>query len=813
VYDVNYCEGEAQAFSLAAPVYDVVWNFGDPSSGLQNNASSDTVYHTFDIPGLYNITVTGRDIYGCPGEAVLSSNIQPNTLTGIIDVQPTGVLCYGDTATLTAPSGGTAWIWSNDVTTSQTVVGATGSYSVLMQDQYHCSYAPPPVYVSILPKPTITVEAREITGANEYGPWQNPLVICAGTEFQIQVFGAGNLTYHWSDGSSGNILTFTSEGGNLPMEGHYTYEVYGDLLPYPCLSDTAAAVIDIIGLPDVPLIALTGGSGCALDNNTLQVTNPQAGIEYQWSDGQMGTSITTRVAGTYLVIAMNANGCTRQSATIEIKASAPVDLIPGGCFIECDPLTVCLPLLTDVSSYTLFQNGVPVQSGTTWPSDFMVTQDGSYYFEVINSAGCKVTSDPLNLELYPGVGSITVITYLDTDGDGIISGGDTQLPGIPVQIESASGINQGSTYTGNGGDFVFENYPLDTYTASFDLTLLSSQYKILIDSVSTSIAACNDSVVVALLLTNNCSVSGPDQLLHLCPGDMVSIGDSVWTDTGSYIMHLPSTGGCDSVFQVNIFLPDSIVIGATVWVDVDQNGILSPADTTLQGITVMVDQLINSAPFLLVTGANGSVSGTYPSGQFLVSVDSAGLPGELNVIYGAEYVPDTICGLADINFLLVASCVNVIQVEQDTICPGDSVFVQGQWIYAGGLYSYVLSDPSSFCDTTLDVNISISNPIAVQADVDWNCNQLGHILLHVLGDTPFTYDWNSGGNADTLLTGLQDGMYAVLITDANGCSVEDTFMITSPAPLDFQVGGPYTVHEGDSVMVDVTGDILTPGLT
>lgn len=151
--------------------------------------------------------------------------------------------------------------------------------------------------------------------------------------------------------------------------------------------------------------------------------------------------MTTNAAGDFSVIAISDHGCTATSNVINIKAAAPVDQVPGGCFIKCDPLTVCLPTLTDVVSYQLFQNGTLIQSGTSWPADYLITSDGSYVFEITNSNGCVVSSDPLDVSLYPGVGSITVLTYLDVDNDGIITVADMLLPGITVQIESADGTS------------------------------------------------------------------------------------------------------------------------------------------------------------------------------------------------------------------------------------------------------------------------------------------------------------------------------------------------------------------------------------
>ncbi|MBL0009560.1 MAG: hypothetical protein IPP25_20940 [Saprospiraceae bacterium] len=191
-----------------------------------------------------------------------------------------------------------------------------------------------------------------------------------------------------------------------------------------CISDSALILVEIFALPNVPLISLISGSGCSFNPNVLQVMNPEAGVTYEWSDGQTGLSINAVQAGAYLVTAINPNGCSKTSNTIFINPSAPVDQIPGGCFIECDPLNVCLPPLTNVSSYTIYQDGnVFLSGGNNWPANFTITDDGSYTIEVTTTNGCIAVSDPLDVVLYTGVGSITVETWLDQDGDGMVSAG------------------------------------------------------------------------------------------------------------------------------------------------------------------------------------------------------------------------------------------------------------------------------------------------------------------------------------------------------------------------------------------------------
>jgi gliding motility-associated-like protein len=813
VFDPTFCEDEAMSFQLLGQVYNVQWSFGDPGSGIENMAVSDSVLHTFELPGGYWVTVAAADIHTCMNGVSFMIDIVSNTLSGLINVDPITPLCAGDTATLTSPAGGVSWSWSSGETTSQIQVTESNQYNVLIRDLNNCTYTPPAVFIEVFPKPEVIIKAREIYGPNVYGPWSSSLEICYGTEYELSAFSTGNVSYHWTGGSVTQILQFTNEGSNLPPPGLNEYTVVTTDITSGCISDSSSILVEIFALPGVPVISLASGSGCSSNLNILQVNNPEAGVTYTWSDGQKGTSITVENAGAYLVTAVNQNGCIATSNVIIINPAAPVDQLPGGCFIECDPLTVCLPPMGSITSYIIYQNGVPYLSGTSWPADFVITDDGTYTIEITTPNGCIATSNPLDVILYPAIGSITVLTYYDTDGDGVISAADALLPGIPVEIISGDGLQTGMTITDGQGQFVFEDYPSSMYTARIDRTLLSSQYKVLIDSVSADIATCGDSIIVSLLLTDNCTVTGVDQFFELCPGDELVLGDSTWTESGIYEMHLVSVLGCDSVFQVTLTLPDSFEIIGLVWVDVDHNVGISPADTLIPGVSVVVANGSTGQTSTQITDLAGSVQAIYPRAYYQIYIDTSLLAANFTPVLFEALVSDTTCGSVTVEFLIESLCPPVFVIQNQSLCAGDSILVEGQWISDEGQYTFIHSDPVTLCDTVIDVFVTLPEAIVIQSEVDWNCETLGSINLDISGSGPFSVLWQQGVDGDSIVTGLPEGDYPVTITDANGCTVADIFSIVASPGWLFEVPSLYTIDEGDSVLITITGDIDQPGLS
>ncbi|MCW3103086.1 MAG: hypothetical protein JWO09_1526 [Bacteroidetes bacterium] len=103
-----------------------------------------------------------------------------------------------------------------------------------------------------------------------------------------------------------------------------------------------------------------------------------------------------------------------------------------------------------------------------------------------------------------------------------------------------------------------------------------------------------------------------------------------------------------------------------------------------------------------------------------------------------------------------------------------------------GTYTCTVTDTNG-CITTVPVTITEPSPLsatAVQANVSCNAACNGTATVTVSGGTPgYVYSWAPSGGAAATATGLCAGSYTCTITDANGCSVVQTIVITEPAAL------------------------------
>lgn len=102
-----------------------------------------------------------------------------------------------------------------------------------------------------------------------------------------------------------------------------------------------------------------------------------------------------------------------------------------------------------------------------------------------------------------------------------------------------------------------------------------------------------------------------------------------------------------------------------------------------------------------------------------------------------------------------------------------------------GIYSVVISDALG-CTATTTVTINEPDPLQLTPNIDdascQTCTD-GSIDLIVNGGNPaYSFQW-SNGDTTALISGLAGGDYSVCVTDANMCSLCDTFTVDAPTAI------------------------------
>ncbi|WP_410503567.1 T9SS type A sorting domain-containing protein [Flavobacterium sp. Root901] len=105
---------------------------------------------------------------------------------------------------------------------------------------------------------------------------------------------------------------------------------------------------------------------------------------------------------------------------------------------------------------------------------------------------------------------------------------------------------------------------------------------------------------------------------------------------------------------------------------------------------------------------------------------------------------------------------------------------------AAGTYTVTITD-ANLCSATQTV--TITEPVILTAgisntNVSCNGGTNGTATVTAAGGTaPYTYSWSPAGGTAATATGLAAGTYTATITDANGCTVNQSVVITQPSAI------------------------------
>jgi hypothetical protein len=115
--------------------------------------------------------------------------------------------------------------------------------------------------------------------------------------------------------------------------------------------------------------------------------------------------------------------------------------------------------------------------------------------------------------------------------------------------------------------------------------------------------------------------------------------------------------------------------------------------------------------------------------------------------------------------------------------------IEDQNNLTAGTYTVVVSD-SNNCPAT--VTLTLLQPATLETrlkpkNISCETGSFNNGSIELLisgGSAPYTYLW-SNGEVTKDITGLTAGMYTVIVTDFNGCIIEDSARISLPAPLTY----------------------------
>lgn len=342
-----------------------------------------------------------------------------------------------------------------------------------------------------------------------------------------------------------------------------------------------------------------------------------------------------------------------------------------------------------------------------------------------------------------------------------------------------------------------------------------------------------DSVVTLQLAVVSSFTENVDQTI--CEGGSFSVGNSTYTEAGTYTNTLISTSGCDSVVTLNLSVEQniSVLVNETICegeeyifngTNLTETGLYSETLTTVGGcdstVSINLTVLPGVPPTLNEVICEGesynfgnniyTESGVYTSTFSSPNGCETLVTLTLNVQASQEVlIGETICEgeqypfgsqlLTDAgtyvgNFNTLSGCdstvtltLNVNPVQEyelfETICRDDSYTVGDETYTSTGTYINSLTSMVTGCDSVVTLNLTVININGGALITNDDGTGIGAINLSVSNGTPpYTFEWSNGADTEDV-TGLTDGVYDVVVSDANGCSKLFSFTIDNSTGL------------------------------
>jgi gliding motility-associated-like protein len=255
----NTCVGDSSFFNLTNTYFDsILWDFGDPNSGIDNNSTDFNPFHIFTDTGTFHINLYS---YFNGITDTVTNNLFINNIP-IVNLGNDTVICDGEILTLDANAQNATYLWQNNSTNSTYDVMNVGDYSVIITDSNGCINSDT-IHVVLNPLPYIDLG--------------NDIEICENDVLTLDVYFE-EASYLWNDNST------------ISSHDIYTAGVYSVILTDSngCSnSDTINVIIN--PLPNSDFIF--NPQPTDLNNPNILFSNiSSANTSYEWNLGD-GTTI------------------------------------------------------------------------------------------------------------------------------------------------------------------------------------------------------------------------------------------------------------------------------------------------------------------------------------------------------------------------------------------------------------------------------------------------------------------------------------------------------------------------------------------
>ena len=661
------------------------------------------------------------------------------------------------------------------VTTPTPIVDAPASYTLQVTNTITSC-------VSFASKP-VTADLNQPTA--DAGPSQN--ISCTMPLATLQGSGSSgaNFSYLWTASNGGNIVSgSTTLNPVVNGAGDYTLKVTNST--NGC---TKTSLVNVTGTA-APLLSTTSGTlNCNISSIKLTTTSNAASPTFSWTGPNNYSSTqqspTVNVSGSYIVVVTDSITTCTSTATANVISNTNV---PGAsatgntltCLVNSVVILGATPDTTASYAWTGPNNFI---SGLQNPT---VVDAGSYSLVVTDTLnGCTSTA------------AAAVILNTLPPTASAIAPGNLNCNAAQIQL-NGTGSSQGPSISyvwtaSNGGNIVSGE---NTQTPIVDGV---GDYSIL---VSNSDNGCTQTASTSVALSPLVAAAISVQSNVLCNGGANGQATAVGLGGNGSYAYAWSNGGSTATIA-------GLASGTYVVVVTDGENCEATA-------SILIDQ-----PDVLTVNASATAQSAFGQNDGSASANAAGGVADYNYAWNNGGTTQTISGLAPGSYNVVVTDANgCTAIETVTVnafncflaanisgtnlsCNGANNGAAEVVITAGaspmtfawsngevtpsvsnlsaGLYTVNVTDGNG-CPAVLSINIGQPSQLLANAtttaETALGAND-GTATANPTGSTgAYSYAWSNGTVLQTTIN-LAPGSYTVIITDENGCTIEQSVEVSS----------------------------------
>lgn len=730
----NCNERSYEAISSGIVPGTATWFFDDPGSGPNNSSTLDAPSHTYTRAGYFRVVVladftAGGDTGGCFAVKVDTIPVAANFSSGLA-CSGTAVN-FTDLSTFLPGNGVQSWSWDFGDP-------ASGAANVSTDQNPLHTYEAGGLY-------TVTLSITAIDGCMAImskdievrsAPVINIVDLTATCEDVAKVFALNSseqlIRTYWDVGDP-NYIGEELEGESIT----HVYQDPGDyninltaIDIYGCREDLSASYTSLPNNLAGQITSSVPNPICAGDSTLL--TPPPGADSWEWWLGQSGTPIVEEQIWIHESQVVNVDvttseGCQFRPDPILVEFQpSPQSFIRALEFDEngqlvayhYDQFEACagsdVVLETDGNSpYTLLWS-----NGTTGPRLSFTKESGNVLSPGTYNFSLRLTDNITSCS--QEIGPFTVTIHQNPAGFAITSDQTPPLcPGESINL-SVNNPNASLTYSWNTGETgtavianIGGNYQA---TASNEFGCESNSNVIeVVDFAAIDLfpsgchSRCRPDTICLPILPDVVNIqwkldgvplTGPEATQPNLPID----------ESGSYTLVMEDVNGCtleSGALDLELF--DGFGdIGGEVYYDVNDNGVIDAADTTVSGVVIQLLQGGVLQDALPTTDQDGYIFSGIPGDDYEIVLDTSSLPIDMmaNVIRQDTSIVGC-AELIDMDWLLSRRCITSSSELNLIECVGNEVLYNGMTYRSDTSFIATYQDVFG-CDSLETVNIQFT---------------------------------------------------------------------------------------------------------